>query len=111
MSLGKVGLEEWRIEGREMSAARRRVLAVAMRELRDRWVVEPGGVRMGVRKEGCGVGRPWDVRACVSCWRVGAVAIFGLLGIMVYVWCYHCEFERLLYGLSSTGKRTWKLVV
>jgi hypothetical protein len=37
---------------------------------------------MGFRKSGWGVGRPCVVRACVSCWRVGGVAILGLLGVL-----------------------------
>lgn len=37
-------------------------------------------MRMGWRKEGCGVGRPWEVREVVSCWRVGGEAILVLAG-------------------------------
>jgi hypothetical protein len=36
---------------------------------------------MGCKKEGCGVGRPCEVREVVSCWRVGGEAILVLGGV------------------------------
>jgi len=65
---------EARIPACEKSAERSRSLAVATRPARGVFFWMPA-VRMGVRKEGCGVGRPWEVRACVSWARVGGEAI------------------------------------
>jgi len=64
---GNVGVDACRVLGREISAARSRILAVAVRAARGAVrCVEPGGVRMGVRKEAWGVGRPREVRDWVS---------------------------------------------
>lgn len=73
-------MEGARIRGCEISAERRRRRAVAERELRGGWRVGfefefefEELVRIGVRKEGEGVGRPESVRA-VESWA-GVMAI------------------------------------
>lgn len=64
---GREAFVEWRIFGVVRSAVRRRCFVVATKAGRGgrRW--ELGGVRIEAINEGEGVGRPWEVRACVSC--------------------------------------------
>lgn len=71
---GKEGVEGRRMEGRVMSAERRRILAVAWMPCRgvDFW--RPVR-RIGERKVGDGGGRPRVVREWVSWARVGGWAI------------------------------------
>ena len=75
---GRETVDGCRVEGEVMSADRRRIRAVAIRDWRGRPRVFE--VRIGWRKEGCGAGRPMEVSAWVSCWRVGGLAILGSFG-------------------------------
>ena len=62
------------------SALRRRSLAVAIRAGRGGRRCDGPGVRMGTRKDGCGGGRPRDVRAWESWGMEGGVVIFCYRG-------------------------------
>jgi len=74
---GRGEVDEERMFGAVKSEVKRRCFAVAVRAGRGGRRCELLGERMGVRKRGCGQGRPWVVRAVVRRGRVG-VAIFAV---------------------------------
>ena len=85
MFWGKDGVDGRRIEGRVMSAERRRILAVAWMPWRgvDFW--RPV-MRIGDRKVGEGGGRTRVVREVVSWWRDGGWAILDLRCLEALNW-------------------------
>ena len=76
---GKAVVEASRILGAVRSAERSRCFAVAARALREGRLRLGGGMRMGARKEGCGVGRLRAVMAVVSWGIVGAAIFYELV--------------------------------